>query len=115
MYYLYVKIYFSNLKVFSKESSIFKLPYRIPKINFYVLHNNFSYAQLFLAFLLQISPYDIDNFSLFFLQRDFCICLEPFFAFFVSLLQKDFGSFSVLLFGAFYCFLSYLLTIFTHV
>ena len=43
---------------------------------FYVLSNNFSYNQLFFLFLL---------------QKDFGICLRPFFAFF--LLLKDFDIF----------------------
>ena len=47
---------------------------------------------------------DTDAFFLFLLQKDFDICLGPFFAFCLFLLQKDFDIFRVPLFEAFLCF-----------
>ena len=57
-------------------------------VTFYVLNNIFSYTQVVSAFVL---------------QEDFDICLRPFFCFCLFLLQKDFGTFHMLLFGVFLC------------
>ena len=54
---------------------------------FYVL-NIFLYTQVVSAFVF---------------QEDFDICLGPFFAFCLFLLQKDFNIFHMLLFGVFLC------------
>ena len=62
------------LKYFWK-SSISKILYRILKIIFYALINNFSYTQLSCVFLLQkdfyFDPDDTDPFFLLLLQKDF--------------------------------------------
>ena len=53
---------------------------------FYALNNNFSYTQISFDFLLQkdfySDPDDTSTLFLYLLQKDFCICLWPFFAFF---------------------------------
>ena len=90
------------------ECSISKPLYRILKIIFYVLNNNFSYTQLFLVCLLQkdsyFDPNDINAFFLCLPERDFYICTEPFFAFFLFLLLRDLRTFPVLLCEVFLCF-----------
>ena len=78
------------------------------KIISYVPNNNFSYTQLSFVFLLQIDSCldhdDTNPFSLFFFRKIF-ISLKPFFAFFLFLLHKDFGTFHVLFFNfSFFCF-----------
>ena len=64
---------------------------------------------ILLFFFLQKDSYfnldDIDAFFLFLLQEDLYICPKPCFVFFLFLLQKDFGTFAVLPFYAFVCFL----------
>ena len=93
-YFLYAK------KSFILGIFYFLLLYRTrknPKIISYMLNNNFSYIQLSFFFLLQKDSYlDHDDTD----------------AFFLFLLQKDFGTFHVLLFEAFLCFFWYLFTIF---
>ena len=76
---------------------LYRTPKKNPKIISYMLNNNFSYIQLSFFFLLQKDSYlDHDDTD----------------AFFLFLLQKDFGTFHVLLFEAFLCFFWYLFTIF---
>ena len=74
-----------------------------------VLNNNFSYTQLYFAFVPQKYSYfvhdDTDAFFLFPCQKDFDICLKPFFIICLFLLHKDFDIFRMLLFGTFLCFL----------
>ena len=87
-YFLYVKNFFKILK-FVLGIFNFQLLYRTLKIIFHVLNNNFSYTQLSLVFLLEKdSSFDNDDTD----------------AFFLFLLQKDFGTFHVLLIETFLCF-----------
>ena len=64
---------------------------------FYVLSNNFSYTQVVSAFVF---------------QKDFHNFFRPFFNFCLFLLQKDFETFLVLLFGVFLCIFGNLFAIF---
>ena len=84
---------------------IFKNLQSNSKVISYVLNNNFSYTQLTLAFVPQITftmvqtLFSISSFFLFFSD----ICLVPCFAFRFFLFQKDFDIFHMLLFEAFLC------------
>ena len=72
-----------------------------------MLNNKFSCTQLYFLFLLHKDSYNVhdnaENIFVFLLQKYFSICLEPFFAFFLLLLQKDFDIFHVLFLEAFVC------------
>ena len=73
-------------------------------IFFLIFPNVFSFSQYFTE---SYKP-DHDNTGIFFvffpLQKDFDICLGPFFGVFIFLLQKYFDIFHVFLFEAFLCF-----------
>ena len=98
---------FGFLICWSKFSSLgilnFLLRYRTPKIIFYVLNNNFSYIQFFFSSLerfLVRSRWHWHFFSFPSSER-FLYLPRSFFCFFSFFLQKDFGTFQVLLFKAF--------------
>ena len=87
-YFLYLQIFFDKLSLRNPQ---FLTTLKNPKnYMFYALNNNIWYTQLSFVFLFQI---------------DFYICLGGFFRLFFFLLQKDFGTFPVLLFEAILCFL----------
>ena len=84
-YFLYVKMFFEILK-FVWRIFNFQLLYRTLKMIFSVSNNNVSYTQLSsVFFFLQKDSYfdhdDTDVFFLFLLQKDFYICLGPFWSF----------------------------------
>ena len=72
----------------------------------YILYN-FPNIQPFSVFLVQKDSCDHDNtdaFLFFLLEKNFCVCLWPFFALFLFIPQEGFSTFHLFLCEAFLCF-----------